>query len=63
MTFSKLKIILKQKIKDHNITLDWIINTHRPHVDKERVENRIEVYEEILEIISGMNGDLDWLPI
>ena len=53
MTFDKLKLILNAKLKDHEIALDWIIKTERPLQEKEGVENRIAVYEEILEIING----------
>jgi len=47
----KLDLILKYKLKDHEIALDWIINTERPTIEKECVESRIAVYEEILELI------------
>ena len=53
MTLTQLKRILKDKLKDHEITLDWIIKTERPIQEKECVENRIAVYEEILELISS----------
>ena len=50
MTPIQLKRILKDKLKDHEIALTWIINTERPTQEKECVENRIAVFEEILEL-------------
>ena len=55
MNLTKLKLILNAKLKDHEIALDWIINTERPTIEKECVENRIAVYEEILEIINDLS--------
>ena len=51
MTLTQLKRILKDKLEDHAIALRWIINTERPPQEKECVENRIAVYEEILELM------------
>ena len=51
MTSTQLKRILKDKLEDHKIALTWIINTERPLQEKEGVENRIAVYEEILELM------------
>ena len=51
MDNTKLTLILSARLKDHEITLDWIIKTERPTQEKECVENRIAVYEEILELI------------
>ena len=53
ISLSKLKLILNAKLEDHKITLTWIINTERPLQEKEGVENRIAVYEEILELIDA----------
>ena len=50
----KLDLILKYKLKDHEIALDWIIKTERPLQEKESIENRIAVYEEILELIKNV---------
>ena len=52
MTFSKLKLILEEKVKTHERALECL-----RYNDQEKVEIKIKVYKEILEIIAGPNGN------
>ena len=53
MTLTKLKLILNTSLKDHEITLDWIIRTDRPIQEKEALENRMEVLKNTIALIDS----------